>query len=241
MKPVSVFLLVTTILLACGPGNKPIADSVTALPDAEIPEGFTPLLSDNSLSGWRFFRNKPNNSWEISNGVLHCKPFRDDDLNERSDLITEAQYENFELMFQWKISHQGNSGIMFRVSEAFEEPFATGPEYQILDDEGYPGDVPAVRFSGGVFDMYAPENGRPNPVGEWNEGRIRVQGNQVEHWLNGGMVAAYTLKTEDWNARIANSKWKDFPHFASIPQGHIVLQDHGNEVWFRKMFIRILD
>lgn len=239
MKSTGVLLCLAATLVCCESGKRKIALG-NASTDSQIPEGFTSLLNDNSLSGWRFYRNEPNNSWEIKNGVLHCLPFRDDAINERSDLITEAQYGNFELMFQWKISHQGNSGVMFRVSEAFEKPFATGPEYQILDDEGYPGDVPAVRFSGGVFDMYAPENGRPNPVGEWNEGRIMVQSNQVEHWLNGVKVVAYTLNTEDWNTRIANSKWKDFPHFASMPQGHIVLQDHGNEVWFQKMFIRVL-
>ena len=203
--------------------------------------GYTPLISRNTLNGWRIFKNKPNNSWEAIDGILHCKPFDDFGQNQRADIITNDQYESFELVFQWKASYQSNSGVMFRVSEEFDETYATGPEYQVLDDEEYPGEVKAEHLSSGCFGLYAPENNSLKPVGEWNDSKIVVNGNHVEHWLNGTKTVDYELYSEDWTKRMSASKWKEFPGYASLKKGHIALQDHGNEVWYRNIGIKILD
>ncbi|MFM8739659.1 MAG: DUF1080 domain-containing protein, partial [Cytophagales bacterium] len=97
------------------------------------------IFNGKDLSGWRFFKGRENNSWEVVDGTMHCKPF--DGNEKRADLITENQYENFELSWEWKLPAQGNSGLMFRVTEEFDEPYYSGPEYQMLDDIGYPGKI----------------------------------------------------------------------------------------------------
>ncbi|MBX2968499.1 MAG: DUF1080 domain-containing protein [Cyclobacteriaceae bacterium] len=205
--------------------------------EASISDNQISLFDGQSLNGWRTFRNLPNNSWEVVDGTLHCKPFSDTEENFRSDLITETQYRNFEFTFEFKLATQSNSGVMFRVSEDYELSYATGPEYQLIDDEGYPGTLAEENKTGGNYAMHIPENKILKPVGEWNEGKILVQENNVEHWLNGTRVVAYELNSPDWIARRDASKWKDFPAYGTIEKGHIALQDHGNEVWFRNIAI----
>jgi hypothetical protein len=249
MKQSIALLLTLVILFACQPGKQveektetadQPADTNNVLTEQQKADGWVLLFDGTTMNGWRTFKNLPNNSWEVADGALHCKPFVEGGVNERADLITEEQYENFEFAFQWMISPQGNSGVMFRVSEAYNEPYATGPEYQVLDDEGYPGEVRDVNFSGGNYDMHTPENRTLRPVGEWNDGKIVVNGDHVEHWLNGIKVVDYDLNSADWTARRDASKWKDFPAYATIKKGHLDLQDHGNEVWFRNLMIKVL-
>ena len=206
----------------------------------EKTEGWALLFDGKSLKGWRIFKNLPNNSWEVQSGALHCKPFSDGAENLRSDLITTEQYENFELAFQWKISHQGNSGVMFRVSEEYDQTYASGPEYQVIDELNYPGDLPPENKAAANFGMHATDNALVYPAGQWNDGKIIVQGNAVEHWLNGTRVLTYEINSENWSARKKASKWKDFPGYASVRKGYIALQDHGNEVWYRNIKIRNL-
>jgi hypothetical protein len=195
------------------------------------------LFNGKDLSGWKIYRNLPNNSWEVQDGLLHCRPFSDAEENHRSHLMTTRTFDNFELWFEWKISQQGNSGILFRVSEEEPEPHFTGPEYQLLDDEHYPGDVPDNRKTASCFDLFAPGNKTLYPAGEWNNGKIIARGSSISYWLNGKEVVHYEIGSPDWNERIAKSKWKDFPLFATFTRGHIVLQDHGNEIWFRNLYI----
>ncbi|HEY9049005.1 MAG TPA: DUF1080 domain-containing protein [Ohtaekwangia sp.] len=241
-------------LVACQP-KKEVTESATDSTSVSIPadtttesilsdqqkaEGWVALFDGKTTTGWHFFKNKENNSWEVSDGTLHCKPFIENGTNQRSDLTTDTQYENFELTFDWKISAQGNSGIMFRVSEEYSEPYASGPEYQIIDDEGYPGDLKDVQLTGANYDMHVASAKAAKPVGEWNEGKIIVNGNHVEHWLNGTKVVEYELGSDDWNKRRKVSKWKDFPGYGLTKKGSIDLQDHGNEVWFKNILIKPL-
>lgn len=223
------------------------AESVTAtteptgnnqLSEAQKAEGWKLLFDGHSMAGWRTYRGLENNSWEVIDGTLHCKPF--DGAEKRADLITESQYSNFELAFEWKISPQGNSGVIYRVTEEFDEPYFTGPEYQVLDDGGYPGEVKETNFSGGAYDMYAPVNKSLKPVGEWNTAKIVANGNHIEHWLNGTKVVEYEIGSDDWSKRKAASKWNDAKGYGVPAQGHIDLQDHKNEVWFRNIMIREL-
>lgn len=220
------FLAIFMLLAACQPQKKE---------GSANDKNPISLFDGRSLSGWRIFRNLPNNSWEVVDGTLHCKPFSDTEENLRADLITEEEYRNFELTFEFKLAPQSNSGVMFRVSEAYEQTYATGPEYQLIDDVGYPGTLAEENKTAGNYAMHIPENKILKPVGEWNEGKLIVNENQVEHWLNGTRVVAYELHSPDWITRRDTSKWKDFPAYGTIEKGHLALQDHGNEVWFRNI------
>ncbi|MBX2965691.1 MAG: DUF1080 domain-containing protein [Cyclobacteriaceae bacterium] len=228
--PVNFFVIIA-LLSACQAQKK---EELTSVEDP------ISLFDGQSLTGWRIFRNLPNNSWEVADGTLHCKPFSDTEENFRSDLITETQYRNFEFSFEFKLAAQSNSGVMFRVSEDYEQTYATGPEYQLIDDEGYPGTLAEENKTAGNYAMHIPENKTLRPVGEWNEGKIIVNENNVEHWLNGVRVVAYQLNSPNWIERRDAGKWKDFPAYGLIEKGHIVLQDHGNEVWFRNLKIILL-
>jgi hypothetical protein len=203
-------------------------------------EGWQSLFDGQSLSGWHFYKNQSNNSWEVIDGTLHCKPFDEVNENHRSDLITNNQYENFELSFDWKISAQGNSGVMYRVSEELDQPYKSGPEYQILDDGGYPGETKPTNMTAGCYDMYSVPQKKLNPVGEWNTTKIVANGKTVEHWLNGEKVLTYELGTSDWQKRKQESKWKDEAGYGMTMKGHIDIQDHSHEVWFKNILIKPL-
>jgi hypothetical protein len=247
MKRLLIIVLASS-LTGCGApkqektsGDDAVASQHNTLSEAQRGEGWRLLFDGTTMKGWRFFGNKENDSWEVADGTLQCKPFRDDETNKRSDLITEEQFGDFELAFDWKISPQGNSGVMFRVTEEFDHAYESGPEYQIVDDEGYPGDLQPGQLTGSNYDMHVvAENRTVNPPGEWNSGRIVVRGSLVQHWLNGSKVVEYDLGSEEWNTMKMNSKWKDFPGYGLAEKGHIDLQDHGNEVWFRNVMIKTL-
>lgn len=239
---VIIVIIIASLLQACEikRQSKQPADTFNQLTEEEKKNGWILLFDGKTLNGWRIFKNSPNTSWEAADGTLHCRPFQDGAVNERSDLITTGEYGDFELTFQWKISRQGNSGVMFRVSEEYDQTYASGPEYQVIDDTGYPGDLPAENKSAATFGLYSTDTTTVYPVGQWNDGRILVQGNHVEHWLNGIKVLDYDLFSNDWNTRRNSSKWKDFPGYASAKKGYIALQDHGNEVWYRSIKIKNL-
>ena len=157
------------------------------------------------------------------------------------DIVSRQQYEDFELELEWKISEGGNSGIMYRVSEDHDYPWRTGPEMQVLDDAAHPdaGNGPD-RMAGANYDMHPPATNAVRPAGEWNQVRIVVDSAHVEHWLNGQKIVEYELWSDEWKARIAESKWIDMPSYGMERGGHIALQDHGDPVWYRNIRIRRL-
>lgn len=214
-------------------------DATVGLTEAQKKEGWVPLFDGQSMKGWRIFKNNENASWEVKDGALHCIAFDNRKIKEHTDLLTVEQYGNFELVLEWKIAPHANSGIMFRVTEDNKEPFLSGPEYQIVDDLGY-GELKETNTTGGVYDMYVPQNKKLNPAGEWNMLKLVVNGNHVEHWLNGSQVVTYELGSSDWKKRKGGSKWNDAAGYGASKTGFIDLQDHGDEVWFRNILIRVL-
>jgi hypothetical protein len=214
-----------------------VADAI--LTPEQKAEGWKVLFNGRNLNGWKIFKSKENNSWEVTDGMLHCKPF--DDADKRADIMTTEQYDNFELSFDWKISAQGNSGVMFRVTEDNDEPYQSGPEYQIIDDVEYPGDLKDTQYTGSNYDMHpAPEDKPVNPVGEWNTSKIVANGNHIEHWLNGKLIIEYEIGSEEWLKLKENSKWNDAEGYGISKSGYIDFQDHGNEVWFKNILIKTL-
>lgn len=173
-------------------------------------------------------------NWEFVDGVLHTK-------GGGADLKSRDQYRDFDLRFEWKISPNGNSGVMYRVSQESDPPYYTGPEYQVIDDVGNEDAISPDTSSAAVYGLYAPEKKLAKPAGEWNSARIVVDGNHVEHYLNGVKVVECELGSDDWNRRVAASKFGAWKKFGTNGQGHIDLQDHGNEVWYRNVRIKDLD
>ncbi|MFZ6002192.1 MAG: 3-keto-disaccharide hydrolase [Bacteroidota bacterium] len=241
------------LLFACGNSTKTEtttetepaqAADVTPLPtltEEQTAQGWRILFDGTTTNGWKIFKDRKNNSWEVVNGTLHCKaPSEVAGVdNERSDLMTVEQFENFELSLEWKLAAQSNSGIIFRVTEEYEQPYFTGPEYQLIDDQGYP-EEKDVHLTGANYDVHAVPNKKMNKLGEWNHTKIVANGNKVEHWLNGEKILEYEIGSADWTQRKNASKWKDVVGYCVPKSGHIDLQDHGGEAWFRNIMIRPL-
>ena len=163
----------------------------------------------------------------------------------QGDIITRESFKDFDLRLEWKISEGGNSGIMYRVSETGEgtdATYLTGPEYQLLDDVKAADNKTTMTRAGALYGIYpAPDASPVKPAGEWNEARIVLRGNRIEHWLNGQKIVDAEMGSEDWNQRLAASKFATWPRFAKEAEGHIALQDHGNVVSFRNIRIKRLE
>lgn len=217
---------------------------------------WAPLFDGASFSGWRGVGRDgiPEAHWVVEDGTIHklasgdVPTAEDGQPLEGGDIMTIDAYENFELTFEWKVAPGANSGIKYNVSEAMStasEPFyaALGFEYQVLDDDRHPdARVGPNRTAGGLYDIQEPGPGKKlRPVGEFNEGRIVFQGSHGEHWLNGVKVVEFDLDSEDFKARYQKSKYDPIAGFADKRKGHIVLQDHGDDVWFRNIRIRKLE
>lgn len=207
----------------------PVMAADNTLTAAEKAAGWKLLFDGKSMDAWRGFK-KPASDWTVADGALAPDP------KASGDLITKAQFGSFELAFDWKVSAKGNSGVMYRVTEAADRSYYSGPEYQVLDNSR--GEPPLQR-AGALYDLYAPAVDATKPVGEFNQSRLVVKGDHVEHWLNGQKVAAYDLGSPEFKAKVAASKFKAWP-FATSPTGHIALQNHGDHVWYKNLKVRVL-
>ncbi|HEX3701529.1 MAG TPA: DUF1080 domain-containing protein [Phenylobacterium sp.] len=217
------------VLVAAGSA---MAAPPNTLTDQEKAAGWKLLFDGRTLDGWRGFKAAaPDAGWRVADGAVAPDP------KTSKDIITKAEYGSFELAFEWKISKLGNSGVMYHVIEKGDETYESGPEYQILDNAH--GEVP-LQQAGSLFALYAPLVDATRPPGEWNQGRIVVDHGHVQHWLNGTKVVEYDLGSADFKARVAASKFKQWPQFAASPTGHIALQNHGDAVAFRSLKIRVL-
>lgn len=199
---------------------------------------WTMLFDGESTEGWRGFKQATlPEGWIVEDGNL-VGLGKGGDLG--GDIITEAQFEDFELYLEWAISEGGNSGIFFHVlEENYPTVYATGPEYQLIDDVGFPDPIEEWQKTGANYAMHNAENKILKPVGEFNSSRIKVINGHVEHWLNGVQVLNYDLWTDEWKSLVKDSKWKDYPGYGLARKGHIGLQDHGSIIKFRH--IKILD
>jgi hypothetical protein len=171
--------------------------------------------------------------WQAVDGVLATR-------GKAGDICTIEEFTDFELQVDWKISPGGNSGIMYRVAETRGAPYETGPEYQVLDDERHGDGKNPLTSAGSIYAVYPPTKKVVKPAGEWNHTRIVVKGNHVEHWLNGEKVCEAEIGSEDWNARVAKSKWAKVSSYAKEAKGKIDLQDHGDKVEFKNIKILVL-
>lgn len=211
-----------------------VPDTVNVLTDAERKTGWRLLFDGSTLDGWRGYQQEEvPDGWTVENGAVH---FAGED-SDGGTLVTDDTYDHFELRLQWKISPEGNSGILYRVTEEDDEAYKSGPEFQVLDNAVT--DDPLYQ-AGALYGLYPVETKATNPVGQYNETRIVVRGSHVEHWMNGTKLLEAEIDSDHWNQRVSETKFDDYPHFSRAETGFIALQDHGDPVWFRDIKLRPL-
>lgn len=203
------------------------------------------MYDGQTKNGWHVYLNRTDGSaWKSQNGTLYFDPTVKVDGKPagNGDLISDAEYENFHFSIEWKISEKGNSGIIFLSKEdaAYKHPYYTGPEMQVLDNNGHNDGKIISHRAGDLYDLIRSSSEPVKGPGEWNKAEIRILNRKLDLFLNGVNIVSTTMGDDQWNKLVAGSKFKDMPGFAKFNKGHLVLQDHGNSVWFRNIKIRIL-
>jgi hypothetical protein len=214
-----------------------MAGKDNTLSPQEKKEGWKLLFDGTSTKGWRTYQNKTSDGWMVANGELSCKLAG---VKKRADLITAEKYDNFELSIDWKVAPGANSGIVYRATEKYGSSYESGPEYQLIDDNGYKDKLEDWQKSGADYNMHPPAKLAAKPAGEYNTTKIIVNKAHVEHWLNGEKVADFELWTPEWQELKAKSKFKDKADWAMAKSGYIALQDHGGGLWFKNIKIKKL-
>lgn len=249
---VSSILIMLLLLTNCGEKKNEVEKPTgpNTLTEAEIADGWQLLFDGKSFEGWRGIgiEGVPEGHWKIVNGAIQkiasgdVPTQADGQPVKGGDLITKKTYQDFELIFEWKISEGGNSGVKYNVDEAISVENgwtgALGYECQVLDDEKHKDNLNPTHRSGSLYDMIEAKGKTVKPVGEYNSAKIVFNGNVIEHWLNGNKVVEYDLWTPEWEAQVKASKFKDYPGYGRTKNGQIGLQDHGHEVKFRNLKIR---
>ena len=213
-------------------------DKINTLSEKEKKEGWRLLFNGKNLDGWRTFQGKEISGWKVIDGVLNNSGVGSD---HGGDIITREKFQNFELSLEWKIAPQSNSGIFYHVNEKIGTAiYESGPEYQLIDDKGWPDKLRDDQYSGANYGMHPPKNAVVKDVNDWNQARIIVDGAHVQHYLNGVKVVDYQLWDNDWKLLKEKGKWKDYPYYGMARKGQIGLQDHGGLAQFRNMKIKVI-
>jgi hypothetical protein len=231
----SVFCFCGALALLLAGAAAVAAPAVNQLTDEEKAAGWKLLFDGKTTDGWRTFKKKsfPAKGWVVEDGWLHCLG------KSGGDIISDGEFGDFELQWEWKQAEVGNSGVKYFVTESRDA--ALGHEYQMIDDERTEDAKLAngKRVTASFYDVLKPTvTPATKQPGEINQSRVVVKGNHVEHWLNGVKVLEYECGSEAIKAAIAASKFKTTGGFGDKTQGHILLQDHHSEVWFRNVKIR---
>ncbi|MCK9342818.1 MAG: DUF1080 domain-containing protein [Massilibacteroides sp.] len=225
------------ILVACD--NKPL----NTLTEKEKAEGWELLFDGKTLNGWRDYSGTElTQPWFVVDGAITVK---DEGAESDGYIVTNKQYENFELSWDWNISKGGNSGMIYHVVERpeFKVPYVTGPEYQLLDEPNFEGKVEEWQRLGDDYAMHLPEDfdaRKINPSGQWNNSKIIFDNGHVEHWLNGEKILEFEAWTDDWFDRKGSGKWKHAPEYGLAHKGVFCLQEDGHPAFFRNIKIKEL-
>ncbi len=241
LKAVLSLALGANLLFTCAtkPGGS-AAQMDNTLTKSEAKGGWVLLFDGKSMDNFRGFRKEEvPASWGIEDAAVALVG------RGGGDILTKNQYENYELMLDWKISEGGNSGIIYNVSidPKYGATYVTGPEMQVLDDERHPDAKMGKnnnRQAGSLYDLIPLSMPAVKPAGQWNAAKLVVNKGHVEHWLNGKKVIEYQLLSPEWEAMVKESKFASMPDYGRMPKGYIALQDHGNKVWYKNIKIRQL-
>ena len=219
-----------------------VAAQDNALTEEEKTAGWKLLFDGKSTDGWRGYKmDKIPPGWKAENGILArvAGGAGGKGAGGGDDIVTVDEYESFDLVLVWKITPGGNSGVLYRVVEKSATSWHESPEMQVLDNLKWP-NRSKKELAGACYDLYAPSKDVSRPPGEWNKARLLVDGNKVEHWLNGEKMVEYEIGSEDWNKRVAASKFKDKPLFAKAAKGRICLQDHSDRIEYKNIKLKVL-
>lgn len=227
------------LALICAAAIGFTATAQNTLTSKEKKQGWVSLFNGQTTTGWHtYLQPSAGEAWKVDNGTLKLDP----KAPGQGDLVTDKEYENFDLQVDWKISQEGNSGIIFGVHEdtTYKQTYLTGVEMQVLDDKFAEDNKKANHLAGSLYDMKAPSETTVKPAGEWNTARILKKNGHLTFWLNGKQVIDTRIGSAEWQEMINNSKFKTWKGFAAYPKGHIALQDHGHVVAFRNIKIKEL-
>jgi hypothetical protein len=242
-KTLLVLISTATVLGACSSAKMATSTEPNTLTEKERKDGWTLLFDGKTTNGWHTYnRDTVSRNWKVIDGTLVMDPAAKT-TRGMEDIVTNSEYENYELSLEWRISQGGNSGIIFNVKEdkKFSNTYVTGPEMQVLDNISAPDNKKENHLAGLLYDITGTAAlSKPKPVGEWNEARIIQKDGHLTFYFNGTKTLDVQQGSEEWKTMIANSKFKDWKDFARVTKGKIALQDHGNGVAFRNVKIRQL-
>ena len=220
------------------------AASLNTLNSKEQANGWKLLFDGTTKTGWHVYNNKSDGSaWKVTEGALYLDPkAKGPGGAGGGDIITEQEFENFHLMLEWKVDCGANSGVIIQAQEdpKYNYPWVTGPEIQVIDNNGHRDAKIKKHRAGDLYDLIAGDPETVKPVGEWNLMEVVQNKGKLDLFLNGTKVVSTTQWDENWSTLIAGSKFKSMPDFGKFKKGKIALQDHGNPVWFRNIKIKPL-
>lgn len=220
--------------------------TANVLTEEQQKEGWQLLFDGQTTKGWHKYGGNPTGAaWKVADGALYLDTTNKKDwqIEQGGDIVSDSAYDNFHLKLEWKIAKDGNSGIIFYIHEdtaRYEWPWHTGPEMQVLDNNGHPDSKIIKHRAGDLYDLISCTKETVKPAGEWNLAEIKSLNGKLELFLNGEHVVTTQLWDDDWKKLVAGSKFKAYPDFGTYKKGKIGLQDHGNMVWYRNVMIRKL-
>lgn len=242
-KTLLVVIGAATMLSACSSAKMAASAQPNTLTEKETKDGWTLLFDGKTTTGWHTYnRDAVSPNWKVVDGTLVMDPAAKT-TKGMEDLVTNNDYENYELALEWRISQGGNSGIIFNVKEdkKFSNTYTTGPEMQVLDNISASDNKKENHLAGLLYDITGTAAlSKPKPVGEWNEARIIQKNGHLTFYFNGTKTLDVQQGSEEWKKMIENSKFKTWKDFATSPKGKIAFQDHGYEVAFRNVKLRQL-
>ncbi len=232
-----LIILSAILLSGCNSSNNNMKSSSTAEKE------WHKLFDGETTNGWHSYgKTSAGSDWKVADGAIYLDA-KNRQEGQGGDLTTDESFDNFHLKLEWKISKNGNSGIIFFVNEdipKYPSSYNTGPEMQVLDNDGHADGKIHKHRAGDLYDLIASSSEPVNPVGEWNKVEIIANNGKLDFFMNGENIVSTNMWDDQWKEMVAGSKFKTMPGFSIYKSGKIALQDHGDEVWYRNIEIKKL-